>query len=76
MVTQAPDLGRVPGGLDEASVGYAAALQRQMLELEAAIASARATAAEANAEAARLEEASDAVAGAYEQVIQEMGGAP
>lgn len=66
----------VPGGLDEASVGYAAALQRQMLELEAAIASARATAAEANAEVARLQEASDAVAGAYEQVIQEMGGAP
>jgi len=46
--------GSIPG-----SVG------QQLLDLEAAIAQARATAAQANAEIARLQEASDALASAY-----------
>jgi hypothetical protein len=66
----------VPGGVDDGSAGYVASLQRQMLELQAAIASARATAAQANADVARLQEASDAVADAYDQAVQDLGGAP
>jgi hypothetical protein len=65
----------VPGDVDQGTAGYVAGLQGQLLELEAAIAAARATGAQADADVARLQEASDAVAGAYEQAVQELGGA-
>jgi hypothetical protein len=51
--------------------GYAPALQRQLLELDAAIAEAHATAAQATADIARLQEVSEGVAAALEQ---ELGG--
>jgi hypothetical protein len=61
----APDLGAVP---------YLSALQQQLLDVEAAIAQARATAAQANAEAARMQEISDAIANAYEQGLKQISG--
>lgn len=45
------------------------ALQQQLLDVEAGLAAARATAAQANAEAARLQQLSDEIAAAYEQAI-------
>jgi hypothetical protein len=62
------------GALDAGSASYLASLQRQLLELEAAIAEAHATAAQANADVARLQEASDAVTNAYSQALDELGG--
>ncbi len=62
-------------GGDPASAAYLASLQRQLLDLEAAIAQTRANAAKANAEAARLQEASDAATAAYGQALDELGGA-
>jgi hypothetical protein len=59
---------------DAGSVAYLSSLQRQLLELEAAIAAAQASAAQANADVARLQEASDAVADAYGQALDELGG--
>jgi hypothetical protein len=70
----------VPGGgpadsMDDAAAAYIGGLQRQMLEVEAGIAQARATAAEANAEVARLSEAADALEQAYQRAVDEAGGA-
>jgi len=69
----------VPGGgpaasMDAATAAYVGGLQRQMLEVEAGIAQARATAAQANAEVARLSEAADALEQAYQQALDEAGG--
>jgi hypothetical protein len=68
------------GGAQDASLAgtdptaaYIGGLQRQMLEVEAAIAQATATAAQANAEVARLSETSEALAREYEQVMAELG---
>lgn len=66
-----------PGiGTDAAdqSASYLATLQRQLLDLEAAVTDARARAAQANADAARLEEASNEVLAAYDQAMVDMGG--
>ena len=60
---------------DPGSMTYLAALQRQLLDLEAAIAQARATAAQANADAAQLQDASDAVSAAYDQALDDLSGA-
>ena len=57
-----------------AALAYPAALQRQLLELEAAMADAQATAANANADLARLQEAAEGVAAALEQALQDLGG--
>jgi hypothetical protein len=62
-----------PAGADPQSAAYLASLQRQLLELEAAIAEAHATSAQAAAEVARLQEASDAVAAAYAQAVGDLG---
>jgi Astacin (Peptidase family M12A) len=59
---------------DPVSASYLASLQRQLLELEAGIAGARATAAQASADAARLQEASDALSATYQQALDELGG--
>ena len=68
------DLSRGVGAADAGSVAYPSTLQQQLLDLEAAVAQARATAAEANAEAARLQEAADTVEMAYEQAVDHLGG--
>lgn len=68
------DLSQGLGAADAGSVAYLTTLQQQLLDLEAAVAQARATAAEANAEAARLQEATDTVAMAYEQAVNQLGG--
>jgi hypothetical protein len=64
--------------LSSAQAGAAAmtgaGLEQQLLELEAAIAQAWATAAQANAEVARLQEASALLAGAYEEAMGQLGG--
>jgi len=64
----------VLGGALGAGVGSAAGLEQQLLDLEAAIASARATAAQANAEAARLQEASEQLAVLYADALNQVGG--
>jgi len=62
------------GSPEAAGMGLVTSMQRQLLDAEAAIAQARATAAQANAEIARLQEASDAVASAYEEAMRQLGG--
>lgn len=69
------------GGAQDASLAaadstaaYVGGLQRQLLEVEAAIAQAKATAAQANADVARLSQASDALAREYEQALADLGG--
>jgi hypothetical protein len=62
--------GRDDGG--DASV--TAALQQQLLDVEAGIANAKAAAAQANAEAARLQSVSDQIADVYEQAMNDLGG--
>jgi hypothetical protein len=59
---------------DDATLTYLAALQSQMLDVQAAIAQAQATAAQANAEAARLQQASESIASALDQAVADMGG--
>jgi Astacin (Peptidase family M12A) len=61
------------GGADFAS--YLSELEQQLLDLEAAIAEANATATHANANIARLQESRDAVASAYEDTLRQLGGA-
>ena len=61
-------------GMDEASAAYLASLQQQLLDLEAGIAQARATAAQANADAAHLEEASGPISAAYSEAMDALGG--
>lgn len=51
-----------------------AALQQQLLDAEAAVATAKATAAQANAEAARLEQLSEELTVAYTEAMGDMGG--
>ncbi len=51
-------------------------VEQQLLDLEAAIAEAKATAAQANADVARLQEASNTLADAYEQAMTQGGGGP
>jgi hypothetical protein len=51
-----------------------AALQQQLLDVEAGIAAAKAAAAHANAEATRLQQTSDEIAALYEQAVEELGG--
>ena len=58
----------------DSSAAYVGGLQRQLLEVEAAIAQAKATAAQANADVARLSEASDNLAQEYERAMAELGG--
>lgn len=58
----------------DSTAAYVGGLQRQMLEVEAAIAQAKATSAQANADVARLSEASDALAREYEQALADLGG--
>ena len=64
-------------GAEEAAqaeaASYVATLQRQLLELEAAIDQARATASSANAEIGRLEESREVVLAAYAQAMGDMG---
>jgi len=65
------------GGAEEMAqaeaAGYIGAIQRQLLDLEAAIDQARSTASQANADVARLEEARDAIVAAYSQAMGDMG---
>jgi Astacin (Peptidase family M12A) len=68
-------VGQEAGGGDPSAAAYLSSLQRQLLDLEAAIAQTRATAAQANADAARLQEASDAATAAYQQALDDLGGA-
>lgn len=58
----------------DSTAAYVGGLQRQMLEVEAAIAQAKATAAQANADVARLSEASDTLAREYERAMADLGG--
>jgi hypothetical protein len=64
--------GGAPWGAEASD--YTAALQRQLLELDAAIAGAHATAAQATADAARLQEVSNSVAAALDQALGGAGG--
>jgi hypothetical protein len=71
----APELGGAGiGGAD--ATHYLSGLEQQLLDLEAAIAEANATATQASADTARLQEAHDAVASAYEDALRQLGGAP
>jgi Astacin (Peptidase family M12A) len=63
-----------PQGMDPASAAYLSTLNQQMLDIEAALAQARATAAQANAEAARLQDASSTVAAALQDAMDQLGG--
>ncbi|MCI0352744.1 MAG: M12 family metallopeptidase [Acidobacteriales bacterium] len=56
------------------SPAEASALQQQLLDLEAAIAESLATAAQANADVAKLEEVRAAIAAAYDQAVNQGGG--
>jgi hypothetical protein len=56
------------------TAGYLAELHQQLLELEAAIAAAQAVAAQADADIARMRQASDIVAAAYEEAARHSGG--
>lgn len=70
-------LGAEPGmlqGVDEGSAAYLASLQQQLLDLEAGIAQARATAAQANAEAAHLEEGCGPILAAFSEAMDALGG--
>ena len=58
----------------DSNAAYVGGLQRQMLEVDAAIAQAKATAAQANADVARLSEASDALQREYEKAMADLGG--
>lgn len=58
----------------DSTAAYVGGLQRQLLEVEAAIAQAKATAAQANADVARLSEASDDLQREYERAMTELGG--
>jgi hypothetical protein len=53
---------------------YLASLHQQLLDIEAGIAQAKATAAQANAEAGRLQEASNTVAAALRDAMDQLGG--
>jgi astacin (peptidase family M12A) len=53
---------------------YVSGLEQQLLDVEAAVAEARARAARANADAAKLQEQSTALAAAYEQMMNQLGG--
>jgi hypothetical protein len=66
--------GGTPDPGEASTASYLGGLQRQMLEVEAGIAAAKAVAAEANAEVARLSEAADALEQAYQQALDEAGG--
>jgi astacin len=63
------------GGDAGDTTAVAGALQQQLLDVEAAIATAKATAAQANAEAVRLQQVSDEIAAVYEQAVGDLGGA-
>jgi hypothetical protein len=62
------------GSAEWEPVGLVTTMQRHLLDMEAAIAQARATAAQANAEIARLQESSDAIAREYEEAMNQFGG--
>jgi hypothetical protein len=63
------------GAMNDPNVAsYVSGIEVQLLEAEAAVAEARATAARANAEAAKLQEQSSALATAYEQIVNDLGG--
>jgi hypothetical protein len=63
------------GGAAEAGqAAYLASLEQELLDLEAAIAETQAVAAQANADIARLREASAAVAGVYQDAVDRLGG--
>ncbi|WNM61897.1 Dot/Icm T4SS effector Zinc-dependent metalloprotease LegP [Candidatus Nitrospira neomarina] len=59
---------------DAGSMLYFSGLEQELLDLEASITQAQATAAQANAEAGRLQEAREAVAMAYEEAINQFRG--
>ncbi len=65
------------GGAEDAAqaqaAAYLAALERQLLDLEAAIDQARSTASAANAEMAHLEEQRDGLMAAYAQAMSDLG---
>ncbi len=63
----------IAGTADAGSIAYLTALQQQLLDVEAAIAQARAVAAQANADVARLQNASDSVTAAYEEAMNQIG---
>ncbi len=71
LLAGAPAEGGAAGG---ATQEYLESLQRQLVDLEAALATAHATAAQAAAEAARLQEATDAVTAALGRALDELGG--
>jgi Astacin (Peptidase family M12A) len=59
---------------DAGTMTYLTALQRQLLESEAAVAEARARAAQAAVDVAHWQEASDAISGALADAMDESGG--
>jgi hypothetical protein len=61
-------------GTDPLAAPYLASLERQMLDIEAGLSQAWAAAAQANAEAARLQDTAEALAAAYEQALGHAGG--
>jgi hypothetical protein len=65
------------GGAEEAAqaeaAAYLAALERQLLDLEAAIDQARSTASQATAEMAHLEETRASLSAAYAQALSDLG---
>lgn len=65
--------GGAAGGMQGAA-GFVAQLEQQVLELDAAIAEAHATASRANADIAQLMEARNAAASAYEQAMLDLSG--
>jgi astacin (peptidase family M12A) len=58
---------------DASAMSYLATLQQEMLDTEAALAQAKATAAQATAEAARLQQASHALAVRYQEAMSTLG---
>lgn len=62
------------GEAPDASIAYIDAIHRQVLEVDAAVANARATAAQANADAARLQEASDSLTAELSQAVADFDG--
>jgi hypothetical protein len=64
--------GMAEAGADADSLAYLTSLQQQLLDLDAAIAQAKATAAQATAEAARLQQSSDGIAKALQDFVGQM----
>lgn len=70
----APSMEGPAGGADDGTMAYLDALQRQLLDVDAAVAQAHATAAQSQADAARLQATSDELGAALNQAIADVSG--